>query len=77
MDARKYFRFFMIAVSSVFACILVFMFCSMLFVIKMLLDDGGIYAFNSGNFIGHLLIILFSAGILYFSIKITRRLKEG
>lgn len=77
MDIKKYLRAFVMLVIAVFAVIFVFFFVSMFIVLKEMAEDGGIYAFNSGNLIGHLLILLFSAGILYFSLKISCRLKSG
>lgn len=77
MDIKKYLRIFLMLVVAVFAVIFVFLFVSMFFVIKVLIHDGGIYALNAGDMIGHLLIMLFSAGIIYFSLKISCRLKSG
>lgn len=77
MDIKKYLRIFLMLVVAVFAVIFVFFFVSMFIVLKEMIDNGGIYAFNSGNLIGHLLILLFSAGIIYFSMKISCRLKTG
>lgn len=77
MDIKKYLRMFVMLVIAVFAVIFVFFFVSMFFVIKMLIDDGAIYALNAGDMIGHLLIMFFSAGIIYFLLKISCRLKSG
>lgn len=77
MDVKKHLRMFVMLVIAVFSVIFVFLFVSMFFVIKMLIDDGGIYALNAGDMIGHLLIMLFSAGIIYFSLKISCRFKAA
>lgn len=76
MDIKKYLRMFVMLVIAVFSVIFVF-FVSMFFVIKMLIDDGGIYTLNAGDMIGHLLIMLFSAGIIYFLLKISCRFKAA
>lgn len=69
MDSKKYFKIFMFFISFVFFAFFCFFFVSAIFSIKRIIEDGGIYSFNSGDLIGHLLILLVTLGCFYFSIK--------
>ncbi len=67
----------MIVFTSIFFAISAYTLISLLFVIKEMINDGGIYGVNSGNLAGHLIILFFSMGCFYFSAKTTQRIKNG
>lgn len=69
MDSKKHFKMFMVFISFLFFAFFCFVFVSAIFSIKRIVENGGIYSFNSGDLIGHLLILLIIVGCLYFSIK--------
>jgi hypothetical protein len=69
MGYKKYFKLFMAMMSILLLIFILFMVFSTGFAIKRIVDDGGIYSFNSGDLVGHLLILFLLSGCLYFFIK--------
>lgn len=69
MNLKLILRYFLILFSSVFFILSAGTLISLFFVVKEIVDDGGLYGVNSGNLAGHLVILFFSMGCFYFSLK--------
>jgi len=73
MNLKLILRYVLILFSSVFFILSVGTLISLFFVVKEIVDDGGLYGVNSGNLAGHLVILFFSMGCFYFSLKATQK----
>lgn len=75
MECKRHLRLLVVALSCLLPLLFLFMLFSTGFAIKRIIDDGGIYSFNSGDLVGHLLILFLLSGCLYFSIKTSLLMK--
>ncbi len=73
MNLNLILHYVLMLFSSVFLILSIATLISLSFVVKEIVDAGGLYGVNSGNLAGHLVILLFSMGCFYFSLKATHK----
>lgn len=68
--------YFLVALSVVIFSFIVFVAYSFVTTLYDVYEVGGLYPLNYADVVGHLLVMMFSLGCFYFSIKSARKFKE-
>ncbi len=77
MNIKKLVYFSMMALSSALFLFMLFTIYSFVIIMQYIYDVGGLSPFNYSDVVGHILILFFSLGCLYFSLKTTLKLKKN